>query len=257
MRRLFVPALSEAQSSVMIGGMDHHHLRNVLRLRRGDTLVLLDGNGQAFHAEIVEVHREATIARIVCPAPVPPDPPVEIWVAQAPGRGDRFEQVIQHGTEMGASGFIPLITERTGARYERAAIPGKLARWRQVARAASEQCGRARIPAIETPIPMAELLNKAAGTTLTVLLDAGGEALGSALSRHLPHQPGDCIPRVLLMVGPEGGFTPAEIAHARERGVHPASLGPYTLRTETAALAAIARIVHHLEGHHGMRAAGP
>ncbi|MGC8666836.1 MAG: RsmE family RNA methyltransferase [Chthonomonadales bacterium] len=249
MRRLFLPDLPEAHGPVLIGGGDHHHLCNVLRLGRGDTLVLLDGKGLAYHAEIVEVRRDATVAKLVRPIPAPPEPPAEIWVAQALGKGNKFEQVIQHGTEVGASRFIPLVTERTIVRHGPDLPANRLTRWRQIARSAAEQCGRARIPVLEDLVSLPELVMRTERAHCAILLDGGGPPLARTLSQLLPH--GCVLPSgpILLIVGPEGGFTPAETAEALSRGVHCASLGPYTLRTETAALAAIARIVHYLEEH--------
>ena len=248
MRRLFLPGLPEVNDAVLISGGDHHHLRNVLRVRRGEMLMVLDGKGLAYQAEIVEVRRDATVARLVCPAPPPPEPPVHIWVAQALGKGDKFEQVIQHGTEIGASGFIPLITGRTIPKHGADPAANKLARWRQIARGAAEQCGRARIPAVEAPIHLVPFLEKRAPTDPAILLDGGGRPFAHVLAELLPAGHGYRASSMLLLVGPEGGFTPTEIAAAQKHHVTPAALGPYTLRTETAALAAIARILHHLDG---------
>src|SRR5579871_3439825 len=116
MRRVFVDPAALASPTVLIDGPDAHHLLHVLRVRAGASLVLLDNQGQAFHADIVATERNTLTACLRDAAEVAPEPSIRITVAQALGKGDKFEQVVQHGTEVGASAFIPLQAERSVVR---------------------------------------------------------------------------------------------------------------------------------------------
>jgi len=170
---------------------------------------------------------------LIGPEPVAPEPSVHVTIAQAVGKGDKFEQVIQHGTEIGASAFIPLVTERTVVRLKANEAENKLARWQAVAKAAAEQAGRGRIPMIEPLSSLPETLKRRDQFGICWILDQDGET---------PH-PTAAKSSFLILVGPEGGFTQIEIESARIAGLQVVSLSPYTLRTETAALVALSRIL--------------
>lgn len=244
MCRLFLPPELLRNDTVRISGNDHRHLACVLRVRPGDSVVLLDNLGNAFNAVIVSVEKTSTLARITGKAVPLPEPPVRLTVAQAPGKGDKFEQVVQHGTEAGASCFVPVSAERCVVTIPEERVAGRLARWRQIARAAAEQSGRSRIPEVWPPMPFttALVMGQAPGTAgLLLHPDPGAPSLA-----HFLRQVGKKT-HILLMVGPEGGWSPAEVSAAREANLFPVSLGPRVLRTETAALVAISQILYHFE----------
>ena len=234
MRRLFVPPGALDSSEVLIAGPDFHHLVHVLRVKTGEAILLLDGVGTVRESVIQSLGKRELTARVTGPAPKPPDPPVHVAVAQALGKGDKFEQVIQHGTELGASEFIPLITARTVVKPDSG--PAKLERWRAIAKGAAEQSGRARIPSVQPSCNLRDILTDARDS---VLLDPSGRSLASILSGRENVEQSSW----LLLVGPEGGFTPEEVEAARAAGADIVSLGPFTLRTETAALGAISRLM--------------
>lgn len=231
-RRLFVPDADLTAASLIITGPDHHHIVNVLRMEISEQLVLLDNRGGAVLARLSRVEKRECTAEIVGPVETSPEPAVHVTVAQAIGKGDRFEQVIQHGTEIGASSFIPMITERTVVRLDMKECQSKVARWQAVAKGAAEQCGRSRMPGVEMPAQFPAVLQAAEQCAHAWLLDQNGSAPNGTVA-------GACI----ALVGPEGGFSPSEVQAARDRGVQVLSLGQYTLRTETAALVALSRIL--------------
>jgi 16S rRNA (uracil1498-N3)-methyltransferase len=248
MRYLFVPGVDLSRDSIDIEGADAHHLLNVLRIRCGDTLTLLDNAGGAALAEASEIGKRTATARIIGPAICPSDPPVHITVAQALGKGDKFEQVIQHSTEVGASAFVPLLTERTVVKIDPRDADAKRARWSQIAKGAAEQSGRGRIPTIEHVATLRDLTSHFPSFDRVLLLHppAGEGTDAGANGRHLdtpalPHS------HTVVIVGPEGGFSDGELAMAEEAGAVRTAIGPYTLRTETAALVAIARILYAAE----------
>jgi 16S rRNA (uracil1498-N3)-methyltransferase len=237
MRHLFLPAQQITGETATISGPDHAHLARVLRIRPGETLTLLDNAGNAYHAIALEVGKTTTTARLVAQITLRSEPPIRVTVAQALGKGDRFEQVIQHGTELGAAAFIPVLAERCVAEVKAEKEERRLTRWRLIAKGAAEQSGRLYIPEVLPPRRFGDLLRALpAGPTLLLHPDAR-ESLRAFLATQ-PH-PAD----LTLIVGPEGGWSQAEVSSAQAANVIPIRLGPRILRTETAALVALSQIV--------------
>ncbi len=241
--RLFVPPDQISGEVVRILGPDHLHLARVLRARPGDSLLVLDNAGNAFLAVLVTIGKAETMARIESDAALPPEPPVFVTVAQALGKADKFEQVVQHGTEAGASAFLPLRAERCVVDLPPERVVERCARWQLIAKGAAEQSGRARIPEVAGPLRFAELLRRVTAESLPAfLLHPEGIPLPVAL-RDLSEPP----TRLLLAVGPEGGWSPAEVSAAQAANLTPVALGPRILRTETAALVALSQILYQFE----------
>lgn len=242
MTRLFLPATQFAGDTARILGSDHLHLTRVLRAHVGEVVILLDNTGNAFRAVLVSIGKDETLARLEERFAMPPDPAVHITVAQALGKGDKFEQVIQHGTEVGAQAFLPILAERCVVTIPPNKASERLARWQQIAKGASEQCGRARMTEVFPPRTSREAFQ--AQWEAEVLLlhpDSASEPLRSVLQRLTRPE------RLLLFVGPEGGWSPAEVSAAQAANVLPVSLGSRVLRTETAALVAISQILYQWE----------
>ncbi len=227
-----MPCVLPTAGYLRLDGDVHHRLANVLRLRIGEQLILRDPRGSSRLAEAVEITGRYTAFRIHHSVPSPPPPPAHVTVVQALGKGDRFEQVLQHGTELGVSAFVPIITLRTIRRHSRDETATKLVRWRRILEAAAEQSERDRVPEITAPCTLEE----AVGITNASLR----YALEPSAVYPLQWSPfGDPTPSIAVFVGPEGGFTTDELDLLTDAGVQPRSLGPYVLRTETAALAAV------------------
>jgi len=244
MRYLFVSPKLLNDNPVRIEGPDCHHLLNVLRIRVGEQLALLDGDGNACSAEVEAVEKRAVVARVCGPMAIAPEPRARITVAQALGKGDKFEQVVQHGTEAGATAFLPLLTERTVVRLDAKAGEEKRARWRLIAKGAAEQAHRGRIPAIEPAATLDTLTEQFDAYTHVLLLHPVGEPLRTVLTE-TPIEASDLS--ILLLIGPEGGFSPAELTAASQAGARIVTLGPFVLRTETAALVAVSQTLYHFD----------
>lgn len=232
MHHIFPPPEKLRQAIVTIDGPDFHHLIHVLRIQVGEEIVLLDNSGVGWRACIESVGNKVLSARILEEHKLPPEPVIHITVAQAPGKGDRFERVLQHCTEIGASRFIPLLTERTVVKISRDHQQEKTERWREIIKGATEQCHRAKMPEISAPMEFSDLLLSVGEYEYPLLLHQDGEAMKSAGSGSA----------VLLVVGPEGGFSQGEICSWISHGGRVVSLCPWVLRTETAALTALARL---------------
>jgi 16S rRNA (uracil1498-N3)-methyltransferase len=209
---------------VELSADEAHHLVHVLRLAEGAEIEIFDGNGRAASAEIVRISKGAVTVRLVAPAPSR-ESSLVLEVGIAAPKGDRMALVVQKLTELGAHGIVPLLTER-GDVPERA-CRRNLERWRRVALEASKQCGRSRIPTVDEPRRLADVLGR--GDALVLLAEPGAKPLSVSL-------PGDRT--LLALIGPEGGWSEAELEIASARGVTTFGLGPRTLRTETAAIAA-------------------
>jgi 16S rRNA (uracil1498-N3)-methyltransferase len=242
MRNLFLPGVNLTQSNLTIDGPDAHHLINVLRIRVGESITLLDNMGGASLAEITELGKKSVSVRVVRPLQPPSIPTVVITVAQALGKGDKFEQVIQHATEIGASAFIPLLTERTVVKVDARDSESKIARWSLIAKGASEQSGRATIPEVLPVISLKQLCGRFGEFDSVLLLHPPDDVAGS---RPTPPAQNE---RVLILIGPEGGFSPSEVELAERAGAVKTSLSPFTLRTETAALVAVSQLLHDSGG---------
>ena len=244
MIRLFIPPEQITGETACIRDTDHLHLTRVLRARPGDTVLLLDGRGNAFQARLVSVEKHETTARIESAVVMPPEPPIFLTVGQALGKGDKFEQVIQHGTEAGACAFVPVRAERSVVDIPAAKVADRLTRWRQIAKGAAEQSGRSRIPEVTAPQTLQESFQAAANDTQAWLLHTDETTVGLRKTLEAFSAPPT---RLLLLIGPEGGWSPAETAQAHAAGALLVGLGPRILRTETAALVAISQIIYSLE----------
>jgi 16S rRNA (uracil1498-N3)-methyltransferase len=234
-RRLFVPAERLGGARLTLERDEHQHLARVLRAREGDHLTLFDGAGGEVDAEIVRVgKRDTELALGARRAGAVTAAPVAITLLVAPPRGERMDLVVQKTTELGVARLVPVVAERSVARPE----PARRARWEKIAREAARQCGRADVPKVDAPLALAAAV---AAPDLPASRFALWEAeRGASLRARLAASPAP--PAVALLVGPEGGLPPEEIATASAAGFVPVSLGPRILRVETAALVAVALV---------------
>jgi 16S rRNA (uracil1498-N3)-methyltransferase len=221
---------------------DHsaHHAREVLRLRAGAVVHVFDGAGAEFEAALESVTRRGVFLRLGGPVAARAESPLRLVLALSPLKGDRMELVIQKATELGAAAIVPIWTARTVVQP---GGDGRLRRWRTIAQEAARQCGRADVPAIADPLPLQAALQASAPDAARKLL-LWEESTGAPLRRALS---GD-ESAVHLLVGAEGGFTAMEADAAQAAGFEAVGLGPRILRTETAALVALALVQAALGG---------
>ncbi len=209
-----------------------HHAREVLRLRSGAAVRIFDGFGREFEAALDSVTRKGVDARLGREVASRPESPLHLVLAVSPLKGDLMELVIQKATELGVAEIWPVVTARTDAAARPALRGSRHERWDKVASGAAEQCGRAVVPAVAETMTFEECLARPLDGQRIVLLETEGPPLLASLTKH---------PRgALLLVGPAGGFEATEVARLTAGGFHLASLGPRILRSETAAVAAVA-----------------
>ncbi|ROR34169.1 16S rRNA (uracil(1498)-N(3))-methyltransferase [Inmirania thermothiophila] len=210
-------------------------LRRVLRLADGAPLVLFDGGGAEHRARLARDAAGADIAVVEAVTQPRRESSLRLRIAQGVAKGERMDWIVQKAVELGVTTVQPLVTERTVVRLDGARARRRLEHWRAVAVAACEQCGRTRLPAVEPPRTFRDWI-ASADAPLRLLLDPEAE---EGLPRH-PSSPA----AVDLLVGPEGGLAPGERTAALAAGFRPVRLGPRVLRTETAAVVALALVQH-------------
>lgn len=227
--RFHVP---EAAPGARVELPDHsaHHAREVLRLRPGASVRLFDGAGQEFDGVLEEVSRARVLVRLGGPLAPRPESPVRIVLALPPLKGDRMELVIQKATELGAAEIWPVVTARTDAAARPALQGTRQERWEKVASGAAEQCGRATVPIVEATATLEDLLRRPFDGARLVLSEDGT----GAPPAEWPH-----AASVICLLGPAGGWEPAELERVGAAGFVRARLGPRILRAETAAIAAV------------------
>ena len=238
-------------------GMISHQLQVVLRLQPGAQIVLLDGGGRAFLAQIISLERKAATGRVLVELPQPPEAPIPVTLYQCTLKADKFEWVLQKATELGIARFVPVISQRSVVRPA-ATILKKYDRWQAIIREAAEQCGRGRIPDLAPPLDWEVAIQDAHGlrllpweeqtTGLPTIKDAiTASQSTSSLTPHSGVPPGPPTPRsISLLIGPEGGIGGDEAAAAQTAGWQPVNLGPRILRAETAAITSTVLVMTHL-----------
>lgn len=217
-------------------GADAHKIVSVLRMRGGDRIEVIDSAAQRFRAT-VQVDGRSAAAHLDEMIEAGGDAGIpEIVVAQGLPKGQKMDFIVEKLTELGVAAIVPLQSERAVVSD---VSPNKLERWRRLAKTAAQQCGRATIPVIENPATLEGLLADVNEFDLALIPWELAEP--APLRERLPALL-EGVKRVLLIIGPEGGFSHAEAAAAQAAGAHAISLGTRILRTETAGLAAVAII---------------
>jgi len=221
----------EPDSDITLEADAGHYLTRVLKLRQGQSLVLFNGDGSDYAADLVSLQRERVQVRVNARLPAASESPLDLCLVQAISRGERMDQSLQKATELGARRLQPLFTERVEVRVEGERLDKRMVHWLGVVRAACAQSGRATVPALEAPIELDDWLRIPARGLRFVLAPVAERSISSL---------DPLTGLVELLVGPEGGFSDEELVRCEQSGVIALSMGSRILRTETAGPAAIA-----------------
>lgn len=252
MQRYFIAPEHYTEETVTISNDDAHHLVRVMRAKEGDQVIVSDGISREALVRIRLLEKDRVIADIIENLPMNNEPGVEVWIAQSLPKGDKMELVIQKGTEIGADRFIPFASERTVVQLDPKKEGKKIERWQKIAKEAAEQAHRNRVPVVEMPLSWKALLQLAAQADAAWICYEKENGLqlrheiGSALSSvelQSEKQPNRRA-KLLLIVGPEGGFSEREVEAAEAAGCRSVSLGKRILRTETAAMVGLTCILY-------------
>jgi len=207
-----------------------HYLARVLRVATGQPLVLFNGDGYDYAATVERANKNGILASISARLPAISESPLHTTLVQSLARGERMDYALQKATELGVSVIQPVQSVRTEVRLKPEKVEARMGHWQKVLISACEQCGRARLPELRSPMDLIDW----AGST------AQGQRLVLAPGESLPLAQIELTAAPELLVGPEGGFEDQEMELLHRSGVQAVSMGPEILRTETAGPAALA-----------------
>lgn len=232
--RLYLPKPLVCGQTVVIDDKAAHHIIHVLRLRTGTAVHVFDGLGREHEATLKEARRSGASIEIGAPATPVAEPSLTVILAQGIARNDRMDFILQKAVELGIGSIQPLWMQRSQLRLKGERLEKRMQRWQGIIISACEQCGRATLPGLSPPADFADWIRTRPGGAMQLMLQPDSE--DSLKDMAAPQD------RVMLLVGPEGGLTEEEQTLARHTGFSGTRLGPRVLRTETAALAALAGI---------------
>lgn len=216
-----------------LSGTDYKHVVKVLRMKEGDAITLFDESSVEYEGRIMQVGSKEVVVDIVSSRKVETDSPLRITLMQGLPKGDKMDYIIEKATEIGVHTIVPVVTERSQVRTIE-----KKTRWERIAVEASKQCGRTKPPAIENTLNFNEAIKYYDDNGLALILHVGSQvSLKDFLKNTLQHPT-----NIIVLIGPEGGFSEKEVLLATEMGFTSLGLGPRTLRTETAGIAVLSII---------------
>ena len=232
--RIYTDQPLRSGREVLLPEQAGEHVARVLRLERGHPLILFNGDGCEYDANLATLAKRAVTAEVTAAREVDREAPLQLTLAQGIARGEKMDWILQKATELGVACIVPIVTERTEVKLDEERAERRLAHWHSVIAGACEQSGRNRLPVIEPPQRLDRWLGALDSAALRLALVPGGEST----LRQLPQMNNGAI----LVVGPEGGLSDNDatmLTHAGFRGLR---LGPRILRTETAGVAALAAL---------------
>lgn len=240
-RRFFVPPPALDGDDVTLEGALAHRLVRVLRLRAGDEAVLFDGRGGEALARIESAGERRVRASIIARRDGTPEPTVRVHLYQSITKGERFDWLIEKGTEIGAARFVPLLTARAVVRT--AAGGQRAERWQRIVTEAAEQCERTVVPDVDEPMAFDAALASAPGLLLLPYEEAPAATPGIAEALAANIDALFAAGEVSIFIGPEGGYEPAEVEQATVAGATVVTMGGRVLRSETAGLVALTLVM--------------
>lgn len=216
-----------------LSGTDYKHIVKVLRMKEGDALTLFDCKSFEYDGKISRVGSKEVVVDILSSRKVETDSPLRMTLMQGLPKGDKMDYIVEKATEIGVHAIVPVVTERSQVR-----TADKKMRWERIAVEAAKQCGRTKPPTIENTLNYNEAINCLDDDSLGLILHVGSQvSLKEFLKNPLQHPT-----NIIVLIGPEGGFSENEVLLASEMGFTSLGLGPRTLRTETAGIAVLSII---------------
>jgi 16S rRNA (uracil1498-N3)-methyltransferase len=247
MRRFYIDPATAAKPLATIEGAEAHHIKNVLRLMPGDPLLLFDGTNYEYEAVISSLSADKVEVEIRRKFRINAGSGARIVVAQAFLKEKKMDDLVRKLSEIGISGWVPFFSQRSIARPDKNRLVGRVQRWKRIATEARKQCRRNTILDISDAISFEKLLELSEPYDLKIVC---WENEANLLNRDIGAPKGTPLKSIMVLLGPEGGFTGQEIETARQNGFVTAGLGPRILRAETATLVASA-LIQYLFGDMG------
>lgn len=244
--RLFVEPEHLNADRAVLTGSSYHHVRNVLRMKPGDEVLVFDGAGHECFGVLELFQGETAVVRILGDAGRSTESALDLTVAPCLAKGKKIDLIVEKVIELGADRVCVVTSERSVGRLDPAQAMDRVERWRRIAKSAAEQSGRTVMPVIERIRTFEEYVQTKPADVLGLIFAIGPDRHPAATLR----QEHPDVTRVIAMVGPEGGFSHDEVEFAKKHGFVAVGLGPRVLRTETAAIVA-ASLCQHLWGDLG------
>ena len=247
MHHFFVNPEQVEDGLIRITGSDVNHIKNVLRIRQGEEMLVSDGTGRDYLCQAEEIAGQEVTVRILETEEEGRELPSRIWLFQGLPKSDKMEFIIQKAVELGAAGIVPVSTRNTVVRLDQKKEEAKVKRWQAIAESAAKQSKRSLVPRVSGIMTLKEAFDYVESQGFSVRLipyehEAGMDGTKTELDAAGPGQD------IAVFIGPEGGFDEREIELALSKGVRPISLGRRILRTETAGLALLSVLMMRLEG---------
>lgn len=242
MHRFFVPPNTIHDQRVILRGTIVHQIRDVLRMRVAEEIILLDNSGYAYQTALTLIDRDTVRGNVTDKWKLETEPSARITLYQGTLKGQKFDWVLQKGTEIGVTSFVPVLSSRCIISTLNDVSDARAERWERIVIEAAEQSGRAVLPSLSNATLFAHACGEASQKGLALIPWEGEQSKGLREALQIIPRPRE----VSVFIGPEGGFTEEEIVTAKEHNVIPVSLGPRILRAETAGLAAVSAILYEL-----------
>ncbi|UOE95643.1 16S rRNA (uracil(1498)-N(3))-methyltransferase [Alkalihalobacillus sp. LMS39] len=248
MQRYFVKPEQMTETKVEITGEDVKHIARVMRMSQGDEIICCNNQGRVCKVEIASISDQAVHTNILEEITTNTELPINVTIVQGLPKGDKLDVIVQKGTELGASMFIPFQSERAIVKWDRKKQEKKIERLEKIAKEAAEQSYRAKIPYITPSMSVEDIIQKTESYTTKMIAYeevAKKPDEPSQLYKLLNHtNRGDSF---VCVIGPEGGLTTKEVTKLTDAGFIPCSLGPRIVRTETAAMYVLSAVSYHFE----------
>lgn len=247
MHHFFVNPEQVEDGLIRITGSDVNHIKNVLRIRQGEEILVSDGTGRDYLCQAEEIAGQEVTVRILETEEEGRELLSRIWLFQGLPKSDKMEFIIQKAVELGAAGIVPVTTRNTVVKLDPKKEEAKVKRWQAIAESAAKQSKRSLVPRVSGIMTLKEAFDYVESQGFSVRLipyehEAGMDGTKTELDAAGPGQD------IAVFIGPEGGFDEREIELALSKGVRPISLGRRILRTETAGLALLSVLMMRLEG---------
>jgi len=245
MHRFFVPPSWIDSKRANLEGEVAHQLIRVLRMSPGDQITLLDNSGKEYKVLLTQFMKDRVQGEVTDVEEGRNELPTELHLYQGILKGDRFEWVLQKGTELGVTTFVPMNCHRSVPLPSHRVESTRSTRWKKIITEAAEQSGRSRLPKLEAPLSFKDACDTVSSSSISLI--PWEEELSASIRTALQGIGGRSVD---LFIGPEGGFEEQEVAYACSRGITPVTMGGRILRSETAAIVAVTAVLYE-SGHLG------
>lgn len=241
MPRFFIEKENIFENIINIVGEDVNHIKRVLRLQCGNSIIVCDGSGKDYIVEIEKFETDSIRTNILRVESNITEPPIDVVLYQGIPKSDKMDFIIQKSVELGVKKIVPVITEHTVVKLDNEKdSQKKSARWQKIALEAAKQSNRGVIPKVELPIRFDDALEQSKTSDIRII------PYEKEIKNGLKNIIQDNIKNISVFIGPEGGFSEKEISNAEKAGIVPVTLGPRILRTETAGIVVLSILMYEL-----------